>query len=255
MIAFTLFQMNNNGAIAASGHPNLSNSNAASDIFLFIPGVTASLVDFLVFGTTKNWRQYRDLVLGGCGIRQRHLVKKAHKAEEATRPRGLEFERLPSLHKSPSKEERANGKEALSRVKMFTQEIGPLDDSSIDAIKFGARSDIEPRVIQFHRPMTRANVDRRSSKSGPSRQNTMTSMSAKSHSRHNISNASKPGLSSEQREDQVIEYERPETGGQGYDQWFPQLPATGERKFVIERLPQAYQQPRSKNFIESDSGE
>jgi len=69
IVIFTLFQASNNASLAASGGPNHSVQNAIADILFFIPGVTASLVVFLVFGTTKSWRQYRDLVVSACGIK------------------------------------------------------------------------------------------------------------------------------------------------------------------------------------------
>ncbi|KAF8851897.1 hypothetical protein BDZ45DRAFT_129285 [Acephala macrosclerotiorum] len=261
-IVFTLFQANNNAAIAASGKPNHSVSNTISDILLFVPGVTASLVAFLVFGTTKNWRQYRDLVVGGCGIRKKMLVKKVRRAEESARVRtqGLEFERLPSLQKSPSEEERKKGKEAVDRVRMFVKEIGPRDDSSNEGEgsgTSGSRVETEARVVQFHRPMpsltysNKSTVDPMSpiSPKSRSRQNTVTAISPAylSHSRHNTSNTIEAGLSFEP-EDQVIQYERPESQQQGHSRQTSEEP----RRFVMERLPPQHKQ---KDFLESDSSE
>jgi hypothetical protein len=54
IIIFNVFQSGNNASIAASGGPNLTVGNAIIDICLFIPGVTASLITFAVFGTTKS---------------------------------------------------------------------------------------------------------------------------------------------------------------------------------------------------------
>lgn len=258
IIVFTLFQSHNNAAIAASGQPDHSISGAISDILFFIPGVTASLVAFLVFGTTKNWRQYRDLVVGGCDIRKKVITKKVRRAEEAARSQGLEFERLPSLQMSRSEEERKRGKEALDRVKMFVKEIGPRDDSSNEGEGSGApgtRVDTEPRVVQFHHPMppvTGVSVDQMSPISSRSRQNTVTATSPSSmdHPRHNISNSIDAGSSFEP-EDQVIQYARPEIQQEGHAR---QVSGTGEtRRFVMERLPQT--QRKQNDFIESDSSE
>ncbi|CZR59817.1 uncharacterized protein PAC_09711 [Phialocephala subalpina] len=259
IIVFTLFQANNNASIAASGEPNHSVSNTISDILLFIPGVTASLVAFLVFGTTKSWRQYRDLVVGGCGIRKKMIIKKVRRAEESTRVRtqGLEFERLPSLQKSPSEEERKKGKEAIDRVRMFVKETGPRDDSSNEGEGSG-NSGTEARVVQFHRPMpsltysNKSTVDPMSpiSPQSRSRQNTVTEISPAylGHSRPNTSNTIEVGLSFG-LEDQVIQYERTESQQQGHSRQTPGEP----RRFVMERLPTT--QHKQKDFFESDSSE
>src|SRR5207244_407610 len=105
--------------------PNFSTSNTISDIVLFIPGVTASLVAFLVFGTTKSWRQYRDLIVGGCGMRRRLIEKRVQRSEETSRSQGLEFQRLDSLPRRGSEEIRR--KDAENRVRMFVKETGPPD--------------------------------------------------------------------------------------------------------------------------------
>jgi len=153
IIVFTLFQANNNAAIVAAGKPNFEVDSAVSDILFFIPGVTASLVAFLVFGTAKTWRQYRDLVMGGCGIRKRILLKKAQKNEEAGRDHGLEFERLPSLKVTISAEERRKGKEAESRVRMFSvaSEPRPSDTEASDQ-DVSSGSETATRILDFHRP-------------------------------------------------------------------------------------------------------
>ncbi len=160
IIAFTIFQARNNKSIAASGKPDFSVSNSITDIILFIPGVTASLVAFLVFGTTKSWRQYRDLVVGGCGLRKKLLSKKRLRDEEARRAQGIEFERLPSLNKTASEEQRKVLKESEDRIRMFTQQLsGDTDfaaESSRSPIKTHLRALSNTRVPQFHRPMPSA---------------------------------------------------------------------------------------------------
>lgn len=157
IIAFTLFQASNNKAIAASGEPDFSVSSSITEIILFIPGVTASLVAFLVFGTTKSWRQYRDLVAGGCGLRQRLLYKKRQRDEEASRSQGLEFERLPSLNKTASEEQRKVVKESEDRVRMFTQQLACDTDfvaeSSRSQPPTHQRAPSNTRIPQFHLPM------------------------------------------------------------------------------------------------------
>ncbi|KAG4434667.1 hypothetical protein IFR05_009842 [Cadophora sp. M221] len=162
IIIFTLFQANNNATIAAAGKPDFSVSGSITDIVLFIPGVTASLVAFLVFGTTKSWRQYRDLVVGGCGLKRKLILKKQQRDEEASRAQGLEFERLPSLQKSASEEQRKAVKESENRVRMFARELG-RDTDAIAVAPAPApapvpqathlRTPSNARVPQFHRPM------------------------------------------------------------------------------------------------------
>ncbi|KAG4410962.1 hypothetical protein IFR04_015909 [Cadophora malorum] len=161
IIIFTLFQANNNASIAAAGKPDFSVSGSIVDIVLFIPGVTASLVAFLVFGTTKSWRQYRDLVIGGCGLRQKIIRKKQQRDEEASRTQGLEFERLPSLQKSASEEQRKVLRESENRVRMFARELNHNTDSIVESSTpppppsqpTHLRAPSNTRVPQFHRPM------------------------------------------------------------------------------------------------------
>jgi hypothetical protein len=107
-------------ALAAAGKPSMDPAGAIVDIVFFIPGVTASLVAFLVFGTTKSWRQYWGLVTGLCGIRTTILQKRA--ARRAASPeQSLEFQRLPSLTRNLSAEERARTIEAENRVRIYSQ--------------------------------------------------------------------------------------------------------------------------------------
>jgi hypothetical protein len=122
IIVFSLFQQGNNNAIAKSGSPNHAISNTISDILFFIPGVTASLVVFLVFGTTKSWRQYRDLVVGGCGVKRRIYERRIRRSSEGDNSGGLEFERLPSL---PNQASEDNAIKVERRVRMFVTSIPP----------------------------------------------------------------------------------------------------------------------------------
>ncbi|RDW92421.1 hypothetical protein BP5796_01815 [Coleophoma crateriformis] len=100
IIMFTLVQSDSSASIAAAGHPNFTASGAIVDICLFIPGASASLVVFLVFGTTKSWRQYWTMIVGGCGARSklqnRSLVRRTRYATEQS-VRMDTFERLPSI--------------------------------------------------------------------------------------------------------------------------------------------------------------
>ena len=130
IIGFSTFQQSNNKSIAESGAPNHTVSNTVSDILLFIPGVTASLVVFLVFGTTKSWRQYRDLVFGGCSVRRKMYERRIQRNEEGNSG-GLEFERLPSLSNRESED---NATKAERRVRMFVTSVSqePEGHNSVD---------------------------------------------------------------------------------------------------------------------------
>lgn len=220
IIVFTLFQANNNASIAASGAPNLSVSNTISDIVLFMPGVTASLVAFLVFGTTKSWRQYRDLVVGGCGMKRRIIEKRVQRNEEAGRSQGLEFQRLDSLPRRASEEIRQ--KDAESRVRMFVKETEPQDFNESDSPTSSgpsthARAQSVGRSVQFHRPMPAALKQ-------PS-----------------------PGVIevsfSVEQEDEVIQYERQDQHA------LKRQDAVEPHRFVMERLPRHTQ----TDFLESAS--
>ena len=121
IIVFSLFQQGNYKAIAKSGAPNHTVSNTISDILFFIPGVTASLVVFLVFGTTKSWKQYRDLVAGGCGVRKRICERRMRRSSEAgENSRAIEFEHLSSL---PNQTSDDNAIEVERRVRMFVTSV------------------------------------------------------------------------------------------------------------------------------------
>jgi hypothetical protein len=213
IIVFTLFQANNNASIAASGTPNFALSNTISDILLFIPGVTASLVAFLVFGTTKSWRQYRDLVVGGCGMKRKLIEKKAQRSEETSRSQGLEFQRLDSLPRRESKEIRR--KDAESRVRMFVRETGPqgLDESDSPTSSGPSthiRAESVGHSVQFHKPMP----------------------TAKPAPKQPIPGVIEVNFSVKQ-EDEVIQYER--NGGNPHEQ--ARRIVREPRRFVMERLP------------------
>lgn len=62
LITLTLYRVKRNENIAKSGEPDMSTSNAIIDSLLFLPGVSSSLIAFLVFGTAKSWSDYRDLL-------------------------------------------------------------------------------------------------------------------------------------------------------------------------------------------------
>jgi hypothetical protein len=120
IIVFNLVQRSNNMALAAAGQPNMDPAGAIADVVFFIPGVTASLVAFLVFGTTKSWRQYWGLFTGVCGIRSKIVQKRAAR-RVASPEQSLEFQRLPSLTRNLAEEERARTAEAEDRVRIYSQ--------------------------------------------------------------------------------------------------------------------------------------
>lgn len=201
----------------------------------------AILTIILHSGTTKSWRQYRDLVRSGCGL-SRLLIKKKKRIrspENGQEPQGgLEFERLPSLHQTPSEVERQKGKEAESRIRMFTKDSIPDSDSgSNDGASIGpvsvappastktslgrVRAASETRTVQFHRPRPVVTRNGRHASSG------------------NIGLASHP-VRERQIEDPVIQYESQDWGQRESERY---------RRFVNKQLP-----PRP-DFIESDSGD
>jgi hypothetical protein len=217
IILFNLFQASNNASIAASGEPNLTVGSSIIDICLFIPGVTASLIAFLVFGTTKSWRQYRDLVIGGCGDRYKLLLKKHQREEEEGNTQGLEFQRLPSIPNQPAEQESARAKELENRVRMFGRESGTSFGSGE---KVGSstsnpeRDNGSGKIQRFHRP-------------SPSIDNCTKSSKAPT------SGVIEVGLRLD-IEDEVIQYE--------------QEPERDTRKLFMKRLPQ-----ERRDFIEDSS--
>ncbi|KAH6674167.1 hypothetical protein B0J14DRAFT_33301 [Halenospora varia] len=159
IIIFNLFQLNNNRTLAASGGPNLDPGGAIVDLLFFIPGVTASLVAFLVFGTTKSWRQYRDFVYGGCGLVRRMKQRRRRSDEEGNHDQSLEFQRLPSLTRRASEEQRKREREAAERIKNFAREstVSEVTDFAESVHTSGpSNRSGDPqvaRVVQFHRTM------------------------------------------------------------------------------------------------------
>ncbi|KAL3424019.1 glycoside hydrolase [Phlyctema vagabunda] len=100
IIVFAILQSGDYKRIAAAGRPDNSESGATIDILLFIPGVTASLVTFLVFGTTKSWQQYWNMVRSGCGVhtklREHNLSLGTHNPNSGLAVHMNSFERIPS---------------------------------------------------------------------------------------------------------------------------------------------------------------
>jgi UPF0716 family protein affecting phage T7 exclusion len=224
IIVFTLFQANNNASIAASGAPNFSVSSTIADIVLFIPGVTASLVAFLVFGTTKSWHQYWDLVSGGCGVKRKLVMRKVQRSEEG-RSQGLEFQRLDSLPRRKSEEIRR--KDTENRVRMFVKEAGPrgfeeLDSPTSSGPSTHVRAESVGRSVQFHKPMPAAKLAPKQPSPGTIEINFSVN-----------------------QEDEVIQYE-----GNGENQHGQARHIAAEpRRFVLERLPKHTE----TDFLESAS--
>jgi len=64
---FTSLASKGISTVVASGHADFRRSSTIVDVLLFLPGVTGSLLTFLIFGTTKSWQNYRDLLLRSTG--------------------------------------------------------------------------------------------------------------------------------------------------------------------------------------------
>jgi hypothetical protein len=62
-IAYQWRSFENNAANLQHSTPDLTDIKVAADLLQFLPGVSASLMTFLIFGTTKGWKQYRRLLL------------------------------------------------------------------------------------------------------------------------------------------------------------------------------------------------
>jgi hypothetical protein len=139
---YSTYQQKSYKIIAESGKPNYTVSSAISDILFFIPGVTASLVVFLVFGTTKSWRQYRDFIVGGCGIKRKIYEKRIQRDVEGN-SRGLEFERLPSL---PHRESEDNAIKVEKRVRMFVTSMAQERHHPTVATEVTAQSSAHTRA-------------------------------------------------------------------------------------------------------------
>jgi len=142
-----------------AGEPDFSVASAISAIVFFIPGVTTSLVVFLVFGTAKSWRQYRNLITGCFGLRacMGERRTKAQSPVIGAQNRDFEFDRLPSLRNRESQEIIVLKTEVANRVRMFSEtpifenedqyETGEL------SIFASERTTNAPAVRQFHRPL------------------------------------------------------------------------------------------------------
>ncbi|KAI6248011.1 hypothetical protein HI914_03418 [Erysiphe necator] len=92
LISITFYRVKTNEIIVKSGQPDMSASNAIIESLLFLPGVSSSLIAFLVFGTTKTWQDYRDLLWGIHTSYERKIPRRQGKFrrvssdEESTRP-------------------------------------------------------------------------------------------------------------------------------------------------------------------------
>lgn len=99
---------------------------------------------FLVFGTTKSWRQYWDLVAGGCGLRARLLERRTTPIQSGNNSRDFEFERLPSIQGGPVSDiSVAKGKEVEDRVRMFS----PISSTTPSIARTPARTP-EPMMLE-----------------------------------------------------------------------------------------------------------
>ncbi|RAL58557.1 hypothetical protein DID88_003333 [Monilinia fructigena] len=98
LIVFSIYSERNFQRLAKSSSPDFSISGCITDIILFMPGVTTSLLVFLVFGTAKSSRQYKDLIISGCGRRTRFPKSKRRGViGSGDDEQGTEFQRLPSM--------------------------------------------------------------------------------------------------------------------------------------------------------------
>lgn len=76
------YQVLRHNKLLANKGPDLEVRSTISDILLFIPGVTPSLVVYLVFGTTKPCKQYIELIRGCCGLRKKIQHKENSVSDE-----------------------------------------------------------------------------------------------------------------------------------------------------------------------------
>lgn len=127
---------------------------------IFIPGATASLVVFLVFGTAKSWRQYRDLITGCFGLKERLRDRRAKVAASplgTPSNREFEFDRLPSLRNPDLDEDEVLKKmEVASRVRMFSS--SPPPGARFSGREQAPAAAVDTRTafqgFQFHRPFS-----------------------------------------------------------------------------------------------------
>lgn len=77
IVAQELSFARDNNAVSQGSVVNLSYQRAIGDILTFLPGVSASLLAFIVFGTTKSFRDYfyRQLVPRSIRRRWRNTIR------------------------------------------------------------------------------------------------------------------------------------------------------------------------------------
>ncbi|CAD6444337.1 9c1bf90e-de70-4607-976d-dff0b9741d74 [Sclerotinia trifoliorum] len=98
LIIFSLYSAKNFQKLAKSSSPDFAVSSCIIDIVLFIPGVSTSFLVFLVFGTNKSPKQYKDLVVSVCGRRTKFPKSKRRGVmASGDEEQGTEFQRLPSV--------------------------------------------------------------------------------------------------------------------------------------------------------------
>jgi len=121
--------------------------------------VTASLVVFLVFGTAKSWRQYRNLITGCFGLRA-CIGERRAKAQSpviGAQNRDFEFDRLSSFRNRESQEIIVLKTEVANRVRMFSGTPIFENEDQYEAgelsISASERTTNAPAVRQFHRPL------------------------------------------------------------------------------------------------------
>ena len=147
----------NSASNARAGEPDFSVHGAISDILFFIPGVTTSLVTYLVFGTAKSWTQYRDLVVGGCGLRKKIREHRGKPPSIGDNSRGFEFERLPTLPNRQSDDSAVKEREVMSRVRMFSSDSKYTLPNTLDINKplpvARANTNVSGTSQYFHKPV------------------------------------------------------------------------------------------------------
>ncbi|QSZ36485.1 hypothetical protein DSL72_006365 [Monilinia vaccinii-corymbosi] len=109
LVIFSLYSEDNAQKVGESLSPDFSIAGCITEIILFTPGVTTSMLIFLVFGTAKSFRQYKELITSCCGRRTQFPKSKRRRVMlTGGEERGTEFQRLPSMGiKVPTPEEQA----------------------------------------------------------------------------------------------------------------------------------------------------
>lgn len=125
------------------------------------------MVVYLVFGTTKSYKQYAELLLGCCGLRQK--IQHRRKPEPGA-PRALEFDRLESIPNKPSKpitgdeDDVQRRKELESRVRYFStlssESISrtSLDSEPMPNRQSGMREAVELNIKMNRQPSVAAST-------------------------------------------------------------------------------------------------